>query len=127
MLNYSNGINDFQALYLKSTGNYIGEAGILSFRSKSKRGVLGYNLLPYFWGNGYATEITKALIKYSFEEIKMERVEARVVEGNEASRKMLEKSGFMLEVTLRNYARINNSFCNVFFYGMISKDYYTNY
>ncbi|TVY08024.1 GNAT family N-acetyltransferase [Paenibacillus cremeus] len=124
MENYKSGIYDFQALFLKHTNEYIGEAGVLSYKSNSNRGVLGYNLLPDYWGHGYATEITKALVKFSFEEMKMERVEALVADGNESSKKVLEKSGFILEGTLRNYARINNNYCNVYYYGMICKDYY---
>lgn len=122
--NYNSGKCDFQALFLKNTEEYIGEAGILSFRLNSNRGVLGYNLLPQYWMNGYATEITRALVKYSFEEIKMERIEALVAGGNDTSRKVLEKSGFFLEGVLRNYARINNNYCNVYYYGLISEDYY---
>jgi ribosomal-protein-alanine N-acetyltransferase len=122
--NYKRSKFEFQVLYLKNTEEYIGEAGILSYRLNSNRGVLGYNLLPEYWGNGYATEITKSLVKYSFEVIKMERVEALVADGNVSSRRVLEKSGFTLEGILRNYARIKNNYCNVYYYGMIRKEYY---
>lgn len=123
MQNYKNGKFDFQALFLKKTEEYIGEAGILSYRLNSNRGVIGYNLLPEYWGNGYATEIIKALVEYSFEKIKMERVEALVADGNVSSRRVLEKSGFILEGILRNYSRINNNYCNVYYYGMIRDEY----
>lgn len=120
--NYAENKCDFQALFLKSTGEYIGEAGILSFNEQCNRVVLGYNLLSGFWGNGYATEITKALVKHSFEVEKVERIEALVGDGNVASRKVLEKSGFKQEGLLRNFALIDNKYINVYYYGIIKSD-----
>jgi len=113
---------DFQGLFLKSTGTYIGEAGILSLIQRTNRAVVGYNLLPQYWGNGYGTEITNALVKYLFEELEIERIEALVLEGNEASRKVLEKCGFKEEGFLRHFALINGQYRNVHYYGIIRAD-----
>ena len=66
--NYNEDKHDFMALFLKETGEYIGEAGVLSHIMPNNRAVVGYNLLPEYWGNGYATEITKALVKYLFKD-----------------------------------------------------------
>lgn len=121
--NYAENKYNFQALFLKDAQKYIGEAGVLSFIKENRKAVLGYNLLPKYWGHGYATEITGALVKYLFNEVSAERVEAMVVEGNAASRKVLEKSGFIAEGFLRNYAYINNQYVNVYYYGMIRSDY----
>jgi ribosomal-protein-alanine N-acetyltransferase len=121
--NYGENKCEFQAIFLKDTGEYIGEAGILSFNNQNKRSVVGYNLIFDFWANGYATEITKALVKHLFEMEKVERIEALVGDGNGASRKVLEKSGFVQEGLMRNFAYINNKFINVYYYGMIKEDY----
>ena len=121
--NYSDNKCEFQALFLKDSNEYIGEAGLLSFNSRCKRGVIGYNLLPKYWGFGYATEITKALVCYLYEDLMLERIEALTVESNLASRKVLEKSGFVQEGNLRNFTLIDNQFMNVIFYGMIRQDY----
>ena len=120
--NYAENKCDFQGLFLRDTGEFIGEAGILSFNKECNRGVLGYNLLSEFWENGYATEITKALVKHYFEVENFERVEALVGDGNIASRKVLEKSGFKQEGLLRNFALIDNKYINVYYYGIIKSD-----
>lgn len=122
--NYSENKCDFQALFLKDTGEYIGETGILSFNKQNNRAVLGYNILPVYWGNGYATEITKAFVKYLFEVEKVERIEGLVGSENGASRKVLEKSGFVQEGLLRKFGYIHNRFVNVYYYGIIKEDYY---
>ena len=121
--NYSKNNCAFQALFLKETGEYIGEAGILAHIMPNNRVVVGYNLLPEYWGNGYATEITKALVKYLFGIEKVERIEVLVADGNGASRKVLEKSGFMQEGLLRNFGYIHNRLINVYYYGIIRDDY----
>jgi len=54
---------------------------------------------------------------------KVERIEALVGCENVASTKVLEKSGFIQEGLLRNFAYINNRYSNVYYYGMIKKDY----
>jgi len=120
--NYDENKCDFQGLFLRDTMKFIGEAGILSFNKECNRCVLGYNLLSEFWGNGYATEITKALVKHYFEVENVERVEALVGCGNVASRKVLEKSGFKQEGLLRNFALIDNKYINVYYYGIIKSD-----
>ncbi|MBW9158555.1 GNAT family N-acetyltransferase [Clostridium tagluense] len=121
--NYDKNKRDFQALFLKKSGKYIGEAGILTFNNQNNRAVVGYNLLPEHWNKGYATEITKALVKYLFEDTKTERIEALALDSNTASRKVLEKSGFVLEGLLRNFAYINNRYFNVCYFGIIRHDY----
>lgn len=120
--NYAKNNDDFQALFLKDSGDYIGEAGILTFNNQNNRAVVGYNLLPKYWNNGYATEITKALVKYLFDYTKTERIEALALEANKASRKVLEKSGFVLEGLLRNFTYINNQYSNVCYFGIIRHD-----
>lgn len=123
--NYINNKCGFQALFLKSTKEYVGEAGILSTNSRCNRSVIGYNLLPQYWGYGFATEITKALVSYLFEECDLERIEALAGESNIASRRVLEKSGLKLEGILRNFAYIDNTYINVHYFGMIRGDYFT--
>ncbi len=116
----------FMALYKKDTGEFIGEAGIIGHTPHNNRCVVGYNLLPEYWNHGYATEITKGIVKYAFESLGFERIEALALQINIASCKVLEKSGFICEGVLRNFARFKRSYNNVCYYGIISSDYFTD-
>lgn len=120
----NNGKYVFMALYKKDTNTFIGEAGIIGCNSNANRCEIGYNLLPQYWNQGYATEITKGLVKYAFESLKFERVEALALQINKVSCKVLEKSGFLLEGVLRNYNRNEFGYRNVCFYGIIASDIY---
>lgn len=114
----------FCALMEKTSNQYIGEAGILSPNSNVNKCVLGYNLLPPFWNNGYATEITKELVRYAFEELKMERVEALAIKENIASCKVLENAGLLREGTLRRYTMIHDIYYDVCFFGMLKEEFF---
>lgn len=120
----NNGKYVFMALYKKDTNEFIGEAGIIGYNRHANRCEVGYNLLPQYWNQGYATEIIKGLLKYVFEHLKFERIEALVLQINKASCKVLEKNGFLLEGVLRNFNRYEKGYRNVCYYGIISSDFY---
>ena len=114
----------FMALFEKETNEFLGEAGIISYNSYANRCEVGYNLLPKYWNKGYATEVTKALVKFAFDSLKVERIEALVILNNTPSCKVLEKSGMVLEGILRNFNRCESGYRNVCYYAMISSDYF---
>jgi RimJ/RimL family protein N-acetyltransferase len=54
---------------------------------------LGHRLRTSAWGNGYATEGSRALIHKGFDELGVERVVASTMVVNAASRRVMEKAG----------------------------------
>ena len=119
---YSDKPFSFHALIKREGEVFIGEAGIISYNKTANRCVIGYNLLPEFWGTGYGTEISKALLNYAFTEVNVERVEALAMSANTASCKVLEKSGMKLEGVLRHFTKIQGKYENVCYYGIIASD-----
>jgi RimJ/RimL family protein N-acetyltransferase len=57
---------------------------------------LGYRLGRRWWGNGLATEGAKALIHKAFVDACVDRVFARTMAVNTASRRVMEKAGLRL-------------------------------
>jgi ribosomal-protein-alanine N-acetyltransferase len=55
---------------------------------------LGYALLPLHWGKGYATELTRAGLHYVFTQTPLDIIYGYTEKPNEASQKVLLKSGF---------------------------------
>jgi RimJ/RimL family protein N-acetyltransferase len=64
---------------------------------------IGYFLKRSAWGKGYATEACERLIQMAFEESPLTEIVANFDEGNVASRKVLEKLGFVNHGTMRCY------------------------
>lgn len=82
--------------------------------SNLRRGVAQTATLGYWIGavharQGYVTEALWAVLEYAFQRLGLHRVEAACLLGNEASRRLLLKSGFQEEGYAREYLRINGS------------------
>ena len=55
---------------------------------------LGYRFTQKYWGKGYATEASAALMDYAFNKLKIPCVYALIEADNLKSRRVLEKVGF---------------------------------
>ncbi|BDZ68409.1 GNAT family N-acetyltransferase [Methanobacterium ferruginis] len=58
---------------------------------------LGYWLGEKYWGKGITSSAIKGIVNYGFNELGLERIFAKPLEYNTASRRVLEKNGFQLE------------------------------
>jgi ribosomal-protein-alanine N-acetyltransferase len=77
---------------------------------------IGYWLGEPFWRRGIVTEAVKAVTKYAMETQELLRVYAVPFESNQASHRVLEKSGFRLEGCLRKSAIKDGKVMNQFMY-----------
>lgn len=57
------------------------------------------------WGEGYATEVCRRLLRFAFEETPLEEVVATLDDEHEASKRVLEKSGLSCRGRRRAYGR----------------------
>jgi len=67
-----------------------------------KSSEVGYWLGEDYWGKGITSSAIEGIVKFAFNNLKLERVFAVPLEHNIASRKVLEKNDFVLEGILRN-------------------------
>lgn len=56
-----------------------------------------YGLDPRWWGRGLATEAARAMIRYGFEELGMERIVAATDAPHQASVRVMERCGLRFE------------------------------
>lgn len=66
---------------------------------------VGYWLGEPYWGRGLMTSAVEAFTEFAFREYKLRRLFAQVLAWNPASMRVLEKSGYAREGTLRNGAK----------------------
>ena len=78
----------------------------------------GYWLAVDHWGQGIATETLKALVAYMAEATDVERLSASVFGWNPASRRVLEKCGFVNEGTRKNGVRKWGKTTDLWLYGL---------
>ena len=79
---------------LKETGELIGDTGISEVEGKPDETEIGYCIGQKYRGRGYATELLEAVSGFVFSRFGVRVIYGRVVHGNDASAKVLEKSGY---------------------------------
>ena len=64
---------------------------------------ISFELLPEWWGQGYATEAVRAVIDYALKDLELSRVIAETQAANIASRCLLERLGMHPEKTVMRF------------------------
>jgi ribosomal-protein-alanine N-acetyltransferase len=82
--------------------------------------VLGYWIGQRWAGRGYGSAAVRAAVRYAFDDLHLHRVEAACVPTNDASRRVLEKSGFSLEGRARAYLKINGAWADHLLFGRVN-------
>ena len=80
-----------------------------------------------YWGKGLATEAIKSLLKFGFEVINLNRIQAGVFASNIGSIKALEKAGLILEGNFRKQLYTEDLCDDHLFYGILKEDWLKNY
>lgn len=85
-------------IYLKETGELIGQCGIEPHQ-QDKEDILelGYLIAPKYQHFGYAAEAVNAVLQYSFNCLAVNKITALIAPENKASLHIAEKTGFKLE------------------------------
>lgn len=83
------------AVIYKPKNKIIGFAG-LKYLPEINETDIGYRFLPEYWGKGIATEVSKKIINYGFDQLKLNRIIGITMPENIGSCKVLEKIGLTL-------------------------------
>ena len=91
----------FWVIRLKG-GSFVGTVSLGAHHDGADTEV-SYQLLPMWWGQGYAGEAVGAVIKYALFELGLARVVAETQRANLASCRLLERLGMRLERTVERF------------------------
>jgi [ribosomal protein S5]-alanine N-acetyltransferase len=108
-------------IVLRESDTLCGGVG-LRIDSDHRRAELGYWIGVPYWGNGYATEAAKAVVKYGFGTLGLHRIFASHFTNNPASAKVLRKIGMRHEGSLRAHILKWGEFLDLEMYGMVASD-----
>lgn len=109
------------AIELKETREMVGTVGLHHFFDSNRRCELGYALGSAHWGKGYAGEAVEAALRYAFDELGMNRIEADIDPRNGASARVLERAGFRKEGYLPERWIVNGETADTVFYGLLRR------
>ncbi|MBI9067536.1 MAG: GNAT family N-acetyltransferase [Salinivirgaceae bacterium] len=106
----------------KGTSDLIGTIGFNNYQKNHKANI-GYDLQSEYWNQEFISEALPEVIKYGFEKLEINRVEAEIMPGNPASERVLVKNGFKIEGLLRDWMLWNNNHYDMLMYSLLKKDF----
>ena len=110
-------------IFKRGDGGMLGGITLSNVRlGVARTGGLGYWVGASCARNGYMTEAVGCVLDYSFNILKLHRVEAACLPSNQASCGLLLKCGFREEGLARDYLKINGRWCDHVTFGILQGD-----
>lgn len=88
------------------SGELMGTFGFHTISAINRTAEITYTVRPEHWGRGLATLVCNAAVGWGFQHRGWVRIQATVLEPNLASRRVLQKCGFVQEGLLRNFRMV---------------------
>ena len=104
-------------------GEPIGSISVVSHNDDAMLVHIGYCIGKRWWHMGITSEALKAIIRFFFEEVGVNRIEARHDANNPNSGGVMKKCGMTYEGTLRQSDRNNQGICDEVWYGLLRREF----
>ena len=121
--NVNNNILLNWAITTKEEDKLIGMIGFYRMKPENYRAEVGYILSADFHGQGIITEALERVIKFGFEEMKLNSIEAVIDPENYSSEKVLLKNNFVKEGHFKEHTFFEGKFLDSVFYSLLKKNY----
>jgi ribosomal-protein-serine acetyltransferase len=104
-------------------GSIVGACGAPRLAKNQHSAEIGYWLSEDVQGRGIATRCCLSLLRWLFEDRKLNRVEIRAAAPNRKSRAVAERLGFKLDGILRENVFLNGKYYDEAIYSMLAREY----
>lgn len=111
------------AIVLPGEDRLVGNVGLRMQTADAFEGDIGYELAPWEWGRGYATEAARAIARFGFETLRLHRLTANCLAENTASAHVLEKIGMRLEGRLRENEWVKGQWRDTLLFGILEHEW----
>ena len=118
-------VDETYALCLKNDDNPIGSISLrIGNHNNEKDGEIGYWIGVPFRGQGLIPEAVREILRHGFVDLKLETIWGNYFEGNEQSKRVLEKCGFTYNHTEKDiYCKIMNDIRTEHFTRLTEKEW----
>lgn len=121
-MKYNHGKTKYFAI--EKDGVLVGSIGMVQqediYRMNAE---IGYFVGKQFWGQGIISVALKLIVPYIFENFDVIRIYAEPYTHNQASRRVLEKHGFICEAVLKSSVIKNNVIHDSCIYSLLKENY----
>ncbi len=101
----------------------LGTCGFAEWKRHFNCAAIGYELAQSEWRQGIMTETLTAVLTFGFTHMQLNRVEAYVMTGNDASMRLLQKLGFQEEGLLRQYGYWQDAYHDLHLFALLKRDF----
>lgn len=109
---------------LKESKTVIGAFGFHHWDPGHRRAEAGYGIAYAYWGQGFGSEALKAMLRYGFEILNLNRIYAGTIADNFESVRLLERNGFQREGTRRKHSwEDDGTFHDSAIYGLLVDEF----
>lgn len=107
-------------IVLKENNAIIGRANLI-VEEYNECVEINYVIDNRYCNNGYMTEALERIIRFSFEEMEINRFESCCVVENLASRRVMQKCSMKEEGIRRKYVKLKDGYHDMYMYSIIKK------
>lgn len=111
------------AIISKESDECIGQIAYFLVDNKNHFAEIEYCIGSAFQCKGFATEATKAVIAYGFENMNLHKVQICTKTINIPSKRVIEKCGFTYEGTLRDYFFMDGNYVGRLYFSILKNEY----
>lgn len=112
------------AIVPKEFGEPIGTISVVEMNEQIDKVDIGYCIGTKWWNQGYTSEALAIIIPFLFNQVEVNRIEARHDPNNPNSGKVMQKCGMKYEGTLRQNDWSNQGIVDAAIYGLLRSDYF---
>lgn len=102
---------------------FIGIVRLFDISYPNKRGEISFIMNPTFQGRGFISEAINAVLNFCFNEIQLNRVQARCATDNISSERVMRKLRMNFEGTLKEYWQIKGEPTDARIYAITKLNY----
>ena len=110
------------AIVSKDLGQPIGSISVVNRKDEVGSVEIGYCIGRSWWRRGYTSEALMAVMDFFFDEVGVNRVEARHDANNPHSGGVMKKCGMQYEGILRQSDRNNQGIVDAVWYGILASE-----
>ena len=111
------------AVVERQSGRMIGTCGFTKIDAANNSAEIGYVLNPDFHRRGYGREAVTKILEFGFESLSLNRIEARFMQGNEASLALMKSVGMTFEGYMRDLMLVKGSYRTVGVSSILRSEY----
>lgn len=119
---FDNGDQFVFAIELKESGQFIGGTGF-TVTQCFDRAEIGYWIGKPYWNKGYCSEALSAVIKFGFNDLKLNKFLATYFPHNPASGRVMEKCGMKKEGEFLQHAKKGDRYFDIVQYRLTRNEF----